>query len=311
VRELRSTARRNPPNSYVEFPVVVRAADAKTRVFSAHSEFSAGTAIGTIGPFSVDPFEFHRWRLPALSDKGEGLTDCIYRPESDSGTDSVLRLLLDNLLASPAIAEVCDVTDDEDVLFVDEANMVSEAVAKRRREFAAGRRAAHRAMARLGLPCAPLLAGLDRAPLWPSGIVGSISHTRRIAFAAVANAAYAQGLGVDVEEDGPLPQDIVGRVCLPSELTGLAQVSAEIGGDAAKLLFSAKEAFYKSYYPLRKQFLDFLDVGILLRPACRSFDIKLVHDRSLDNIAFSGRFGWARGHVFSTVTIPARRNAEP
>jgi 4'-phosphopantetheinyl transferase EntD len=158
-------------------------------------------------------------------------------------------------------------------------------------------------MSRLGLPLKPLLACPDRTPIWPPGVIGSISHTSQFAFAAVSSEAYFQGLGVDVEEGGALPGDIVAHVCAPSELKYLGQWSAEVGGDAAKLLFSAKEAFYKSYYPTRRRFLEFLDVAIALRPAHNSFEITLVHDRSLDEATISGRFGWALGHVFSIVTI--------
>ncbi len=220
----------------------------------------------------------------------------------NASLSSTVLPLLRHLLPLHAEGEVCNVTDDR-VPFVEEMNIVNKAVAKRRREFAAGRRAAHSAMRRLGLPLRPLLASPDRTPIWPRGAIGSISHTSQIAFAAVASEAYVLGLGVDVEEEGALPSDMVARICVPSELKYLAPWSAEVGGDAAKLLFSAKEAFYKSYYPIRRRFLEFLDVAIVLRPAYNSFQVTLVHDRSLDEAKISGRFGWALGHVFSIVTI--------
>lgn len=220
----------------------------------------------------------------------------------DASLSSAIVPLMRQLLPVHAQGEVCNVTDER-VPFVEEANIVQEAVPGRRREFAAGRRAAHSAMRRLGLPLEPLLASRDRTPIWPPGVVGSISHTSQIAFAAVTSQAHLQGLGVDVEEGGALPRDIVAQVCTPSELKYLAPWSAEVGGDAAKLLFSAKEAFYKSYYPIRRRFLEFLDVAIVLHPAHSSFEIALVNDRSLDEATISGRFGWALGHVFSIVTI--------
>ena len=220
----------------------------------------------------------------------------------DAALSSTIVPLLRHLLPLHAEGEICSVTDDR-VPFDEELNIVRKAVPGRRREFAAGRRAAHRAMHRLGLPLEPLLASRDRTPIWPPGVVGSISHTSQIAFAAVTSEAHVQGLGVDAEEGGALPRDIVAQVCAPSELKHLAQWSAEVGGDAAKLLFSAKEAFYKSYYPIRRRFLEFLDVAIVLHPANSSFEITLVHDRSFDKATISGRFGWALGHVFSTVTI--------
>ncbi|MGO9454312.1 MAG: 4'-phosphopantetheinyl transferase family protein [Candidatus Binataceae bacterium] len=208
-----------------------------------------------------------------------------------------------HLLPESALGEVCRVTEDRQVRFSEETKLVSRAVAKRQNEFAAGREAAHRAMSRLGVPAVPLLAGAERAPLWPAGVVGSISHTRRIAIAAVASEADLYGLGVDVEEDEPLVAATVRQICGSVERAHLVRWSAESGVDAAKLIFSAKEAFYKSYYPKWRQFLDFLDVVIILRPSERSFEVRLVHDRSLDDLRLGGRFGLASGHVFSAVGI--------
>jgi 4'-phosphopantetheinyl transferase EntD len=222
----------------------------------------------------------------------------------NSGFKFDIGQLMDHLLPVEVVGEVCTVTDDQ-ISFVEEKNIVRNAVPKRRNEFAAGRLAAHNAMNRFGLPPKPLLTDRDRAPLWPTGVVGSISHTRELAFAAVTSETYAHGIGVDVEDDLALPSDIVTRVCLPSELQYLGLWSAEIGFDAAKLLFSAKEAFYKSYYPRNKRVLDFLDVGITLRPVERAFEVALMSDRSLDLAVIRGRFGLALGHVFCTVVIHA------
>jgi 4'-phosphopantetheinyl transferase EntD len=234
-----------------------------------------------------------------MSSQTAGLVEGV---SNDASLSSAILPLLRHLLPLHAEGEVCSVTDER-APFAEEMIIVRKAVPRRRREFAAGRRAAHSAMHRLGLPLAPLLASHDRTPIWPSDVVGSISHTSQIAFAAVTSAAYLQGLGVDVEEEGALPGDIIAQVCAASELKHLAQWSAEVGGDAAKLLFSAKEAFYKSYYPIRRRFLEFLDVAIVLQPAYSSFEVTLVHDRSLDGATITGRFGWALGHVFSIVMI--------
>src|SRR5580692_7617313 len=76
---------------------------------------------------------------------------------------------------------------------------LTTAVASRRAEFVAGRLCAREALAALGAPSTRVPRGIDGAPEWPTGFVGSISHTAELAFAAVAPAAEARGLGLDVE----------------------------------------------------------------------------------------------------------------
>lgn len=72
-------------------------------------------------------------------------------------------------------------------LFPEEAVAVASAVTKRREEFAAGRAAARRALAALGVPAAPLPRGERRAAVWPKGFVGSITHCAGFCAAAAAS----------------------------------------------------------------------------------------------------------------------------
>jgi 4'-phosphopantetheinyl transferase EntD len=56
----------------------------------------------------------------------------------------------------------------------------------RRHEFTQARRCAHRALIELGFPAAPIVRGAHHEPIWPNGIVGSITHCRGYIAAAVA-----------------------------------------------------------------------------------------------------------------------------
>ena len=78
---------------------------------------------------------------------------------------------------------------DRGGLFPEEEALVAGAVTKRREEFAAGRNAARAALAGLGPPPCPLLRAGRRAPAWPQGIVGSITHCSGFCCAVVAPAA--------------------------------------------------------------------------------------------------------------------------
>jgi 4'-phosphopantetheinyl transferase EntD len=60
--------------------------------------------------------------------------------------------------------------------FPGEADLVADAVEKRRREFVTTRRCARQALAQLGVPPVPIRPGPGRAPVWPAGVVGSLTH---------------------------------------------------------------------------------------------------------------------------------------
>jgi 4'-phosphopantetheinyl transferase EntD len=68
----------------------------------------------------------------------------------------------------------------------------------RAREFLAGRVAAHRALAALNAPnCS--VARQARAPVWPTGFVGSISHSAGLAVALCASSQHYLALGIDIQ----------------------------------------------------------------------------------------------------------------
>src|SRR5690606_8339287 len=84
-------------------------------------------------------------------------------------------------------------------LWCEEAALVKNAVETRRRQFEAGRSAAREALASFGVRAQPILRGAVGEPLWPDGFVGSITHTRSVAAAAVASRDDFQGIGIDID----------------------------------------------------------------------------------------------------------------
>ena len=72
-------------------------------------------------------------------------------------------------------------------------------------DFAAGRACAHLAQKHLGLSAQPILRN-ERAPVWPKGQCGSISHAKDWALAAVSTSL--RGIGVDVEAQGRVTQKL-------------------------------------------------------------------------------------------------------
>jgi len=151
-----------------------------------------------------------------------------------------------------------------------EAQAVERAVASRVREFAAGRACARSAMVQLGRAPVAVPAGSDRAPDWPAGLVGSITHTKGYCASVVALASLYAGIGLDVERVGAVGSDLWPRLYTPWELAWLERQPVAMRDEAATLLFCAKEAFYKSQYPTTGRWLEFDDVEVELEVEARA-----------------------------------------
>jgi 4'-phosphopantetheinyl transferase EntD len=151
-------------------------------------------------------------------------------------------------------------------LFPEESQCVAHAVQSRREQFSAGRWLARLAWAELGQTPVALLNDERRAPIWPAGIVGTITHTQSWCAVAVARQSTVQGIGADVEAATPLDAGLWERVCRPEEREFLLERPAELRGLLAKALFSAKESIYKALFPEVRLFLDFQGMRIELSP---------------------------------------------
>lgn len=205
----------------------------------------------------------------------------------------------------PADVIVVEATDEmwNASLTPAESMQVRNAVSRRRSEFRAGRSAARVGLQRLGIVEWDLLADEGRRPIWPPGIVGSITHCRDYCAAAVARSSCYISLGIDAEEGEPLPASLIEVICTARE----RQWIEKAGGDEglwAKLIFSAKEAFYKTYSPVVGRYLDFLDVEIDIDVARTTFTSRLqvrnAHDAGLHGQR--GRFSFESGLV-RTATV--------
>ena len=130
-------------------------------------------------------------------------------------------------------------------LFPQEETLVEKAAPKRRREFALGRACAHAALEKLGYEPAAIGRSASGAPLWPKGIMGSITHTRGYAAALAGEARHFSGIGVDAERIGGVTQDLWPRLFDESERDHLLSLDGAAQREVATLIFSAKEACYK------------------------------------------------------------------
>jgi 4'-phosphopantetheinyl transferase EntD len=187
----------------------------------------------------------------------------------------------------------------ETTMFPTEAAAVASAVAERRREFATVRHCARRALRQIGAPAAPILPDADRAPRWPVGVVGSMTHCAGYRAAAVARSGELCGLGIDAEPHAALPDEALDLVLRDEErarLVALAHADPALHWD--RILFCAKEAVYKTWFPLTRCWLDFADVSVTVRPdGTFRADVE-VHD-------FGGRWTVGRGLVVAATSLEA------
>ena len=130
---------------------------------------------------------------------------------------------------------------------------MARAVPKRRAEFQAGRTAARAALTALKGPACALPADADRAPIWPRGYAGSITHCEDMCLAVATRAA--RSVGLDIEPALGLERALWDTVLLPAEQRK-ADAAAH-PGQYAKLIFCAKEATYKAQFPLSRTLFDF------------------------------------------------------
>jgi enterobactin synthetase component D len=147
--------------------------------------------------------------------------------------------------------------------------VVGHAVLRRRSEYVAGRRCAARAL-EMHLTSGPLdlnIVGrrLDRTPIWPHGIVGSITHTEGYAAAAVGGCDRVRSIGIDSEvilvgEHALEIGQTIGRETEIERITSIFQGYADSG---MTVLFSAKESFFKCLFPLVYKHFSFLDVHLV------------------------------------------------
>jgi 4'-phosphopantetheinyl transferase EntD len=178
---------------------------------------------------------------------------------------------------------------------------------RRQMTFRAGRACARAALGELGVAPAPIPVGNAGAPIWPLGIVGSISHTDAIAAAVVARSPPVTGLGLDFENDEPLDDATMVRlVCRREELVPGCDSAHPESLRRGKLLFVVKEAVYKLYQPLTDTFLDFHDLRVTFDEAANTFRAELV-DPQLPAVRVArvivGRFAQTEGFVIALAAL--------
>lgn len=149
----------------------------------------------------------------------------------------------------------------EEVLWPEEWAQARPFHPSRRHEFAAGRVAARRTLALLGRQPGALPIGPGRAPIWPPGVIGSISHAQDVALAAAGPHGRIAALGIDIERCH----------ALSSELAALVITAADSPAADPTLLFSIKESAFKCLYSSAGRVIDYVETKVTIMEEAGAF----------------------------------------
>lgn len=184
-----------------------------------------------------------------------------------------------------------------------ERALVRGVVEKREREFATGRVLAHELLGDLSAPEFELLRDDDRVPRWPSGVVGSISHTagkgEGLCVVAISSARERVGVGVDVEPDEAVSEGLEASICRPVEQAWIETAGPGERGRRCRVVFSIKEAVYKAFFPRVRKVWGFMEVEVEIDLAAGAFRARLPESAGRSDV--EGRVLRRDGWILSGV----------
>jgi 4'-phosphopantetheinyl transferase EntD len=190
-------------------------------------------------------------------------------------------------------------------LLVEEEIYVRNSVSKRRNDFTAGRACARAALKRLGEQEVAIPVGKGRQPLWPPGVVGSISHCTGYCAAVVARQEAMPSIGFDVEIGVAMTDELAATINTDRERENFPakKPAGHLNWDI--LAFSAKESIYKFHYPLQGTFLGFQDAFVTFEPQAGRFWARLRSDDpdpGSASVRFDGCYAFDDDFVYTSVT---------
>lgn len=189
------------------------------------------------------------------------------------------------------------------ILTVEEEALIEGSIPKRRREFIAGRTAAKLALAAAGCPMPSIsrLSG-ERAPVWPEGYTGSITHSDTLCYAIAATLDQYAAVGIDVERCGRISQRMWRLIYNQQEQQWIR--NAENPELLSTLIFSCKEAVYKAVHTLHGIGLPFTSIDIVPDGNAEFSARVALAGEQTDEGLLRGRYIEKDSHVITAVGIP-------
>ena len=211
----------------------------------------------------------------------------------------------------PDLVSTAELYDDPPDLMPlpEEAPLVARSVAKRRNEFVTVRHCARIALGEIGVAPVPILKGEKGEPCWPDGVVGSLTHCDGFRGAVVARQGEIRSVGIDAEPHDVLPRGVLDAISLPIERSQLSTLPTGLHWD--RILFCAKEATYKAWFPLTHRWLGFEDAHITFTldssGSAGTFRSRILIDPAAEQgpplAALDGRWSVADGIALTAITL--------
>ena len=214
--------------------------------------------------------------------------------------------LKDLFSSSVAIAETRNTNIDASFLSPPERTYLENVSQNRKREFIAGRFCAHEAMMLASMPPENIHIGGKGEPIWPSNIVGSITHSHGYAAAAVARKSDIISVGLDAEIDEPLSSKALQRISNHQEEEWAKTVGGALVQHPGKVLFSAKEATYKAWYPITHEWLGFKEALINFHDQGNTFTVRILKNGPIREM--HGKFTIRNDVILTAIEIPSRKS---
>ncbi len=216
--------------------------------------------------------------------------------------------MIETVFPEAVIIEECGLDNVSGTIYPEELVFIEKAVKKRRNDFIGGRICAKKALSRLGIENFPVLMADDRSPLWPTGVVGSISHTHGYCGVAVANNKHFRSLGLDIENVDRIKSDCRRLICTDEEQSRINRLPENDQQRFSALTFSAKESFFKCQYFLNRCWAGFHDAEIFADISVDegAFSIIMLKDIGTHfkkDVSYNGLFSFNQGYVITGMTV--------
>ena len=182
---------------------------------------------------------------------------------------------------------------------------IQRSVRKRQAEFYFGRLAASQALAQYGLSQVEVQSGKFREPIWPVGIVGSITHQSKFAAAVVLDQQGHAGIGIDIESiiQTSMQDAMFATVVSATEVKYLRSLTADLTlNTLLSVTFSAKESFFKATFNTVGRYFDF-DMIEVIHIDLHKRSIAFVIQQTLCKGLEAGTACFAHFELFDTDTV--------
>lgn len=180
---------------------------------------------------------------------------------------------------------------------------MARCVPKRRAEFVAGRTASRAALRQLGVQDQGISPGANRAPNWPDGLTGSITHDSSHCLAAVARQQHVRSIGIDIERRQRMSKAVCDLFLSTNDHSAMSGLSTLDPDDIPVTVFSAKESVFKALNPLTGALGDPHDFYVRFSGEPGIFTAHLSQDNT--GLGIVGRYFVDRERVITCAALLA------